>query len=75
MSPPTSAVPITAALAGAPYNAFAVHGASPQRDSAALDFSAATHVADAVQAYLRYDGEVSAGASNHALTAGVRFTW
>jgi outer membrane autotransporter protein len=67
--------PITAALSGAPYNAFTVYGASPQRDSAALGFSAATQVADAVQAYLRYDGDVNSAASNHALTAGVRFTW
>jgi|FEC22Drversion2_1045045.scaffolds.fasta_scaffold00159_12 outer membrane autotransporter protein len=67
--------PITAALAGAPYNAFTVYGASPQRDSAALGFSAATQVAEAVQAYLRYDGDVNSTASNHALTAGVRFTW
>jgi hypothetical protein len=28
-----------------------------------------------VQLYLRYDGELSTGASNHALNVGVRFTW
>ena len=67
--------PITAAFAGAPGNAFTVYGASPQRDSAAIGFSAATLVADAVQLYLRYDGELSTGASNHALNLGVRFTW
>jgi len=67
--------PITAALAGAPSNAFTVYGASPQRDSAAIGFSAGTLVADAVQLYLRYDGELSTGASNHALNVGVRFTW
>jgi outer membrane autotransporter protein len=67
--------PITAAFAGAPGNAFTVYGASPQRDSAAIGFSAGTLVADAVQLYLRYDGELSTGASNHALNVGVRFTW
>jgi len=67
--------PITAAFAGAPSNAFTVYGASPQRDSAAIGFSAGTLVADAVQLYLRYDGELSTGASNHALNVGVRFTW
>jgi autotransporter-associated beta strand protein len=67
--------PITAAFAGAPSNGFTVYGASPQRDSAAIGFSAGTLVADAVQLYLRYDGELSTGASNHALNVGVRFTW
>ena len=67
--------PITAAFAGAPSNAFTAYGASPQRDSAAIGFSAGTLVADAVQLYLRYDGELSTGASNHALNLGVRFTW
>jgi outer membrane autotransporter protein len=67
--------PVTAAFAGAPSNAFTVYGASPQRDSAAIGFSAATLVADAVQVYLHYDGELSTGASNHALNVGVRFTW
>jgi outer membrane autotransporter protein len=67
--------PITAAFAGAPGNAFTVYGASPQRDSAVIGFSAGTLVADAVQLYLRYDGELSTGASNHALNVGVRFTW
>jgi autotransporter-associated beta strand protein len=67
--------PITAAFAGAPSNAFTVYGASPQRDSAAIGFSAGTLVADAVQLYLRYDGELSTGASNHALNLGVRVSW
>jgi outer membrane autotransporter protein len=67
--------PITAAFAGAPSNAFTVYGASPQRDSAVIGFSAGTLVADAVQLYLRYEGEVSSGASNHGLNVGVRFTW
>ena len=67
--------PITASFAGAPYNGFTVYGASPQRDSVAIGFAAGTLVADAVQLYLRYDGELSSGASNHALNLGVRFTW
>jgi autotransporter-associated beta strand protein len=67
--------PITAAFAGAPSNAFTVYGASPQRDSAAIGFSAGTLVADAVQLYLRYDGELSTSASYHALNLGVRVSW
>ena len=71
----STARPITAALTGAPYNGFTVYGAAPQRDSALIGFSAASQVAEAAQIYVRYDGELSAGASAHALSAGVRFTW
>jgi autotransporter-associated beta strand protein len=67
--------PITGAFAGAPANAFTVYGATPQRDSAVIGFSASTIVAEATQLYLRYDGEISSGSGNHTLNAGVRFTW
>ena len=67
--------PITAAFAGAPSNAFTVYGATPQRDSAIIGFSAGTAITQAAQLYLRYDGEISSGASNHTLNLGVRVSW
>jgi autotransporter-associated beta strand protein/T5SS/PEP-CTERM-associated repeat protein len=67
--------PITAAFAGAPSNAFTVYGATPQRDAAVIGFSAGTTIAEATQLYLRYDGEISTGASNHTLNLGLRISW
>jgi uncharacterized protein with beta-barrel porin domain len=70
-----TARPITAAFAGAPSAAFTVYGATPQRDSAVIGFSASTTVAAATQLYLRYDGDVGSGSDNHALNVGVRLSW
>ena len=67
--------PITAAFAGAPSNAFTVYGATPQRDAAVIGFSAGTNIAEATRLYLRYDGEISTGASNHTLNLGLRISW
>jgi outer membrane autotransporter protein len=67
--------PLTAAFAGAPGNAFTVYGATPQRDSAVVGFSATTAIAQATQIYLRYDGEVGGGTDNHILNVGLRVTW
>ncbi len=67
--------PITAAFNGAPGNAFTVYGATPQRDSAVIGFSAQTAIADAAQVYLRYNGELGSGSDNHAFNLGVRITW
>jgi autotransporter-associated beta strand protein/T5SS/PEP-CTERM-associated repeat protein len=67
--------PITAAFAGAPTTSFTVYGATPQRDSAIIGFSAGTAIAQAPQLYLRYDGEIGTMAANHTLNLGVRFTW
>ncbi|MPZ30108.1 MAG: autotransporter domain-containing protein [Rhodospirillales bacterium] len=67
--------PITAAFAAAPSNAFTVYGATPQRDAAVIGFFAGTTVAEATQLYLRYDGEVSTGSSNHTLNLGLRISW
>jgi outer membrane autotransporter protein len=67
--------PITAALAGAPFAAFTVWGATPQRDSAVVGFSAKTQIAGSAQLYLRYDGQVGGGTDNHALNLGVRLSW
>jgi outer membrane autotransporter protein len=67
--------PITAAFAGAPTTSFTVYGATPQRDSAIVGFSAGTAIAQAAQLYLRYDGEVGTMAANHTLNLGVRVAW
>jgi autotransporter-associated beta strand protein/T5SS/PEP-CTERM-associated repeat protein len=67
--------PITAAFAGAPSNAFTVYGATPQRDAAVIGFSAGTNIAEATRLYLRYDGEISTGSSNHTLNLGLRISW
>ena len=67
--------PITAAFAGGPSAAFTVYAATPQRDSAVIGFLASTAVADATQIYLRYDGTVGGGTTNHMLNLGVRFSW
>jgi outer membrane autotransporter protein len=67
--------PITASFAGAPANAFTVYGATPQRDSAVVGFSASTSIAQATSLYLRYDGEIGSGTDNHALNIGVRMSW
>ena len=67
--------PMTAAFAGAPTQSFTVYGASPQRDSAVLGFSASAGIADGASVYLRYDGEVGAVANNQAATVGVRVSF
>jgi outer membrane autotransporter protein len=68
----STARPITAAFAGAPTASFTVYGATPQRDSAVIGFSASTDVAAATRLYLRYDGELGSGSDNHAVTVGMR---
>jgi outer membrane autotransporter protein len=70
-----TARPITASFAGAPTASFTTYGATPQRDSAIIGFSATTNVAAATQLYLRYDGELASGTDTHALTAGLRLSW
>ncbi len=67
--------PITAAFAGSPSAAFTVYGASTPTDYAVIGLSAGAKVADATQAYLRYDGQLASGANNHTLTAGLRMSW
>jgi hypothetical protein len=46
---------------------------APQRNAAAVGFSATTTLAAATQLYLRYGGEIGSGTDNHALNVGVRF--
>ncbi len=67
--------PITAAFAGAPTASFTVFGATPQRDSAVIGFSAHANIADSTRLYLRYDGDIGSGSDNHSLNVGVRMTW
>ena len=67
--------PVTATLAGAPAMPFTTWGISPQRDGVVIGLSANTAIAEATSVYLRYEGDVSAQDSAHAITAGVRMTW
>ena len=67
--------PITAAFAGAPGNSFTVFGATPTRDAAVVGLQATTHIAEATQVYLRYDGGVGGGTDNHAINVGLRMSW
>lgn len=69
-----TARPMTVSFAGAPDNGFAVFAATPQRDSAVLGLAGNAQVAEAVQLYARYDGEMGGGTDNHALTIGLRMT-
>ncbi|MBI2738791.1 MAG: autotransporter domain-containing protein [Rhodospirillales bacterium] len=67
--------PVTATLAGAPAMPFTTFGISPQRDGVVIGLSANTAIAEATSIYLRYEGDISAQDSAHAITAGVRMTW
>ena len=67
--------PVTAALAGAPAMPFTTFGISPQRDGVVIGLSANTAIAEATSIYLRYEGDISAQDSAHAITAGVRMVW
>ena len=66
---------MTAAFAAAPGAAFTVLGAAPPRDSATLGFGLSTVVHDRYRLFLRYEGDIAAGAANHTISAGVRFGW
>jgi outer membrane autotransporter protein len=70
-----TARPVTATLAGAPATPFTTFGIAAQRDAALVGFGAGTAIAEATQAYLRYEGNLSGQDSTHALTAGVRIVW
>lgn len=70
-----TARPISAAFAAAPVQQFTVWGATPQRDSAVIGFSAAAAVTDRASLFASYDGEVGGGTDNHALRVGFRLTW
>lgn len=67
--------PISAAFAAAPLQQFTVFGATPQRDSAVIGFSATAAITDNASLFASYDGEVGGGTDNHALRVGFRMTW
>jgi autotransporter-associated beta strand protein len=71
----STARPITAAFNSAPFAGFTVYGATPSRDAAIVGFSAKTRITDAMQLYLRYDGQLGGGTDNHALNVGLRMSW
>ena len=66
---------MTANFAGAPGANFTTFGAAPQTDSAIFSLAANTAVAPGASLYLRYDGEMGAGISSHALNGGMRISW
>ena len=66
-----TARPMTAAFAAAPVSQFTVLGATPQRDSAVIGFSASTAISDRTSLFASYDGEVGGGTDNHSLRAGL----
>ena len=66
---------MTASFAGAPAAPFTTYGVAPQRDGVVLGLAATTAVAEAMNVYVRYEGEVSGQDNAHAFTAGVRMTW
>ena len=70
-----TARPVTASFAGAPVAPFTTYGVAPQRDGVVLGLAATTAVAEAMNVYVRYEGEVSGQDNAHAFTAGVRMTW
>jgi uncharacterized protein with beta-barrel porin domain len=67
--------PVTASFAGAPALGFTTQGAQAPRDGAVVGFGAYTQVAEHTNVYLRYDGDLAGGDTNHVLNAGVRMTW
>jgi autotransporter-associated beta strand protein len=70
-----TARPMTAAFAAAPTSQFTVFGATPQRDSAVVGFSAATALGDHSSLFVAYDGEIGGGTDNHSLRAGFKIRW
>ena len=70
-----TARPVTASFAGAPAAPFTTYGVAPQRDGVVLGLAATTAVAEAMNVYVRYEGEVSGQDNAHAFTAGVRLSW
>jgi autotransporter-associated beta strand protein len=67
--------PVTAAFAGAPAIGFTTFGAQAPRDGAVLGVGANTQVAEGTSLYLRYDGDIAGGNTNHVFNAGIRMTW
>jgi len=67
--------PVSASFAGAPAATFTTQGATAPRDGVVLGLGANTAIGQATSLYLRYDGELAGGNTNHTLSAGVRMVW
>jgi autotransporter-associated beta strand protein len=67
--------PVSASFAGAPTLGFTTFGAVAPRDGAVLGLGGNTAIAERTTAYLRYDGNLAGGNTNHVLSAGVRYVW
>ena len=62
--------PVTASFAGAPAIGFTTFGAQAPRDGVVLGLGANTRVAEQTRIYLRYDGDLAGGNTNHVLNVG-----
>jgi outer membrane autotransporter protein len=67
--------PVTASFAGAPALSFTTQGAQAPRNGVVLGLGATTNIAERTSLYLRYDGDLAGGNTNHVLNAGVRYVW
>jgi outer membrane autotransporter protein len=67
--------PVTASFAGAPALSFTTFGSSAPRDGVVLGLAGSSRVAERTNLYLRYDGDLAGGNTNHILSAGVRYVW
>jgi autotransporter-associated beta strand protein len=67
--------PLTAAFDEAPGSRFTVSGATPERDSAVIGFSAGATIADNTSLSVSYDAEVAGSTDNHQIRAVFRRTW
>ena len=70
-----AARPVNASFAGAPAIGFTTQGAQAPRDGVVIGFAGNTNVAERTSVYLRYDGDLAGGNTNHALSGGVRYVW
>ncbi|HYD06237.1 MAG TPA: autotransporter outer membrane beta-barrel domain-containing protein, partial [Reyranella sp.] len=67
--------PVNASFAGVPAIGFTTVGAQAPRDGVVLGLGANTAIAERTNVYLRYDGDLAGGNTNHVLSAGVRYVW
>ncbi len=67
--------PVNASFAGAPTLGFTTYGAQAPRDGVVLGLGGNTNIAERTSVYLRYDGDLAGGNTNHVLSGGVRYVW
>ena len=70
-----TARPVNASFAGAPVLGFTTQGAQAPRDGVVIGFGGNTTVAERTSVYLRYDGDLAGGNTNHVISAGLRLVW